>query len=1065
MFVGGHVAFGFTGSVVRCADMETQTNVPKVDKLKEALVRVKLLFGALPTPDYLDGFQKWLGDREREWQKTSLRVGLVGITSAGKSTFINALSGEDILPRGAQPTSGILVVCRRAEPRKLVVQFKNNSEDIFEGEDCNSIWVARYGDEKENPNNEQGVQELQLSLPNLMIPEKYDLIDSPGLDAFGLQGHEELTLRTLIPLVDVVLFLTTTKSTSDRENLRALGKICKEAKPALVIQTHKDAVEPRYMKGGQIVETEEQVLEKHYQRVKQLMQQTATLQEAPIIQVSSIQALNVRKKHPGVDPELLSEWEESGFARVTAVLAKLHKKLSQKIIERRLKLLLKEIQQLVERVKADYNYARGKQQEADVYRQNELDRLQRLEHSIPSEQTTDFPDSQQTQKSIEEIKNRFLQVIESGSESELEVLNVQVRDHIKTIESAFFARADAVDAQLKQIAEQLSLDLEAIKAEEQRHPSLPQLSRYEKMVKLEVIEQKGLVGHAKRIFGKFLKKEEWGYRQKEIVKTFIDRGTLKEDLLDYHSIYSVKLQSYLKRWGLNWLNSVASILAAISQRRDDLSRPPADASPEPYRALLTQIRELRDWLQAETSDSEQKRYTLSLAAINKVKQKTIGSMTVRTRSQLNLALPLLRAARTLKFTRKTHRFWYVMRQLASQAKPVTTVLVSTPFTQEIFDYFGIIGDLPGEEEKDFVSRPLVYTLDPEFALSYRGIPASANADSSEEMTVTGSEDSTSASIAPNGASETDQAGENTGAAEHGDDKMDVRGDDEQHWSMEIDAQEMFASQEDGVTNSPPSSTEAEDTSGEEPTAPADEEQHWSMEIEMPPPPVPSPPSPEQAPTNFPPATPQPEPGEKAVEECEITAKVMSDFAENSREQWFLQQNHVILFHDEILAMPGGPELFALALDKADVVFRVIDLHQIGHEKKRLERLPMREKIEQSQERLGYIGMGGHRLLKSGQIVDAYKSYRAMDSAPGFGLRPLLLGDGEDLLNSLLWLACGLGKQGLVADEIGAMEILNRTQENFVKGQEAFIRSFFGDVKEFKSEQDFLHRLESQDDQN
>ena len=111
--------------------METQTNVPKVDKLKEALVRVKLIFGTLPTPGYLDGFQKWLADREREWEKTSLRVGLVGITSAGKSTFINALAGEDILPRGAQPTSGILVVCRRADPRKLLVQFKTPAKKFL----------------------------------------------------------------------------------------------------------------------------------------------------------------------------------------------------------------------------------------------------------------------------------------------------------------------------------------------------------------------------------------------------------------------------------------------------------------------------------------------------------------------------------------------------------------------------------------------------------------------------------------------------------------------------------------------------------------------------------------------------------------------------------------------------------------------------------------------------------------------------------------------------------------------------------------------------------------------
>ena len=42
-----------------------------------------------------------------------------------------------------------------------------------------------------------------------------------------------------------------------------------------------------------------------------------------------------------------------------------------------------------------------------------------------------------------------------------------------------------------------------------------------------------------------------------------------------------------------------------------------------------------------------------------------------------------------------------------------------------------------------------------------------------------------------------------------------------------------------------------------------------------------------------------------TEKCEIIARVISDFAENSREQWFLQKTNVILFHDEILTLPAG----------------------------------------------------------------------------------------------------------------------------------------------------------------
>ncbi|HNZ66624.1 MAG TPA: dynamin family protein, partial [Planctomycetota bacterium] len=89
--------------------------VENVSELTIAIAqhKIKNLFHYLPADDYLSGFQKWFEDRLTDWGKTAIRIGLVGITSAGKSTFINAMAGEDILPRGAQPTSGVLVICRR----------------------------------------------------------------------------------------------------------------------------------------------------------------------------------------------------------------------------------------------------------------------------------------------------------------------------------------------------------------------------------------------------------------------------------------------------------------------------------------------------------------------------------------------------------------------------------------------------------------------------------------------------------------------------------------------------------------------------------------------------------------------------------------------------------------------------------------------------------------------------------------------------------------------------------------------------------------------------------------
>ena len=115
------------------------------------------------------------------------------------------------------------------------------------------------------------------------------------------------------------------------------------------------------------------------------------------------------------------------------------------------------------------------------------------------------------------------------------------------------------------------------------------------MVEVELIEQVGMVGTAKRMFGKILNKENWGYREKNISRTFTDREALKEDLSDYHAIYSLRLNNYIKSWRLYWINSVAMILNTIAQKKDDLVSIPAEADPEKYRLFLSKVRAIKEW--------------------------------------------------------------------------------------------------------------------------------------------------------------------------------------------------------------------------------------------------------------------------------------------------------------------------------------------------------------------------------------------------------------------------------------------------------------------------------------
>ena len=55
----------------------------------------------------------------RVWRSSAWRVGVVGITSAGKSTLLNALLTEPLLPTGVKPSSNALVLCRGGTCQQL----------------------------------------------------------------------------------------------------------------------------------------------------------------------------------------------------------------------------------------------------------------------------------------------------------------------------------------------------------------------------------------------------------------------------------------------------------------------------------------------------------------------------------------------------------------------------------------------------------------------------------------------------------------------------------------------------------------------------------------------------------------------------------------------------------------------------------------------------------------------------------------------------------------------------------------------------------------------------------
>ena len=124
-------------------------------------------------------------------------VACVGQFKRGKSTLLNALVGDPVLPMGVVPVTSAITVVRFGD-RRAVVRFQDGRAEEIEVRD-----LARYVSETGNPENQLGVRAVEVFLPNPLLSSGMCLVDTPGLGSV-FEGNAAVT-RQFVPQVDAAL--------------------------------------------------------------------------------------------------------------------------------------------------------------------------------------------------------------------------------------------------------------------------------------------------------------------------------------------------------------------------------------------------------------------------------------------------------------------------------------------------------------------------------------------------------------------------------------------------------------------------------------------------------------------------------------------------------------------------------------------------------------------------------------------------------------------------------------------------------------------------------------------
>jgi hypothetical protein len=158
-------------------------------------------------------------------------VACVGQFKRGKSTLINALVGEPVLPTGFVPVTAVPTVIRFGDRLTASIQTSDRRWREVAVSD-----LEQYVSEEYNPENVQAIAGVEVSVPSPLLAEGLCLVDTPGLGSV-FAGNTAST-HGFVPHIDATLVVTGADPPLAGEELALVEAAARRA-PDLILVLNK----------------------------------------------------------------------------------------------------------------------------------------------------------------------------------------------------------------------------------------------------------------------------------------------------------------------------------------------------------------------------------------------------------------------------------------------------------------------------------------------------------------------------------------------------------------------------------------------------------------------------------------------------------------------------------------------------------------------------------------------------------------------------------------------------------------------------------------------------------
>ncbi len=170
--------------------------------------------------------------REKLSQNTFHLV-VIGQFKRGKSTFINSIIGDRLLPTSVVPLTSIVTLLKYGPGEGIEVIFENGNRKTITRDN-----LTEYVTEKGNPGNGKKVKQVEIVFPSDYLRDGMIIVDTPGVGS-TFENNTEMTYNYL-PKVDAALFLLAVDPPISQSEIHFLKEVQKYVEKIFFIQNKID---------------------------------------------------------------------------------------------------------------------------------------------------------------------------------------------------------------------------------------------------------------------------------------------------------------------------------------------------------------------------------------------------------------------------------------------------------------------------------------------------------------------------------------------------------------------------------------------------------------------------------------------------------------------------------------------------------------------------------------------------------------------------------------------------------------------------------------------------------